>query len=261
VSSSQVANRFADAVYHAQLVEESMSFAVRELRGRSRRSLYRPRGRSLVAEIRHRTGDLYVLNEIVRHGEYRFPAEAERRLDALGRPPRVVDVGANIGLFGIEVFDRFPGATVTAFEPDPANASVHEDAVRANGLQGRWHVIRSCAGSANGTVRFAAGRHVGSRIDSSPGAISVPIADVFPYLQESDLVKMDIEGSEWPILADARLRELDALVVVLEYHQDGCPHPDAREAALRFLSDAGFATHEVGAQHRPDGTGVVWGWK
>src|SRR5437763_15091663 len=94
VTSLRAVNRFADAVYHAQRVDESIRFAVRELLRRPRPAPYRPRGRSRVALIRHRTADLYVLNEIVRHGEYRFPAEAERRLGALGRAPRVVDVGA-----------------------------------------------------------------------------------------------------------------------------------------------------------------------
>ena len=96
---------------------------------------------------------------------------------------------------------------------------------------------------------------------SAPNAISVPIVDVFAYLRQADLVKMDIEGSEWPILADARLGELDALVIVLEYHRDACPYPDAREAAVRFLADGGFTTYETDAPHRPDGTGVLWGWK
>jgi FkbM family methyltransferase len=259
--TSKAVNRFADAVYHAQLVDESFRFAVRELADRSQPSIYRPRERSLHATIRHRSGDLFVLNEIIRHGAYRFPQEALRRLEALSRPPRIVDAGANIGLFGIEVFDRFPEATVTAFEPDPANAAVHEYTIRVNRLDDRWTLIRSCAGTADGTVSFLAQGSVGSHVDTSPEAAPVAIVDLFPYLQQADLLKMDIEGSEWPILADARLRELDNLVFVFEYHQDACPHPDAHEAALRFVSDAGFTTYELDAPYQPDGTGLIWAWK
>lgn len=259
--STRAVNRFADAVYHAQLVEESFRFSAGELLDRSQRSIYRPRERSLEARIRHRTGDLYVLNEIVRHGAYDFPPEAVRRLRALDRPPRVVDVGANIGLFGIEVLDRFPAAIITAFEPDPTNAAVHEDTIRINGLEHRWKVIRSCAATADGTVMFEAQGGVGSHIGSSPQAICVPVVDLFPYLQRADLLKLDIEGSEWPILSDARLQELTELVLVFEYHREACPYPDARDAALRLLSIAGFVAHEIDAPYQPDGTGLVWAWK
>jgi FkbM family methyltransferase len=259
--SSKPVNRLANALYHAQLVDESMRFAARELLARSGPAVYRPRGRPLRAVIRHRTADLYVLNEIVRHGSYDLPTEAECRLDALGRPPRIVDVGANIGLFGIELFARFPEAVVTAFEPDPANAAVLEDVVRVNGLHRRWKVVRRCAGTANGVVGFAAHGHVGSRIEDSPDAIPVPIVDLFPYLEHADLLKMDIEGSEWSILSDERLGTLEQLVLVVEYHRHACPYPDPREAALQLLSNAGFTSREMHVPRQPEGTGIVWAWK
>ena len=48
-----------------------------------------------------------------------------------------------------------------------------------------------------------------------------PRVDVFPYLAAADLVKIDIEGSEWEILADARFAGIAARVLVLEYHPQG----------------------------------------
>jgi len=187
--------------------------------------------------------------------------EVARRLSTLRRPPRVLDVGANIGLFGIEVFNRFPEASVIAFEPDPANAAVHEHTIRLNRLDDRWMLIPSCAGTADGTVDFAAQGGVGSHIEASAEAIPVPVVDLFPYLRDGDLVKIDIEGSEWPILADARLRQLNNLVIVVEYHNDASPYPDAREAALRLLSAAGFTADEADVPHQPEGTGLIWAWK
>ena len=49
--------------------------------------------------------------------------------------------------------------------------------------------------------------------------------DVFPYLAESDFVKMDIEGSEWQLIADRRFADVPAAVLVVEWHSEGCPYP------------------------------------
>ena len=47
------------------------------------------------------------------------------------------------------------------------------------------------------------------------------MADVLGQIAEADLVKMDIEGGEWGILADPRIARQRALV--LEYHPRGLP--------------------------------------
>jgi hypothetical protein len=43
---------------------------------------------------------------------------------SLGRPIRVLDLGANIGLFGAWALGRFPVESILALKPDPENASV-----------------------------------------------------------------------------------------------------------------------------------------
>jgi hypothetical protein len=72
-------------------------------------------------------------------------------------------------------------------------------------------------------------------------------------------VKLDIEGSEWPILADSRFAELPARAAVLEYHPHMAPEPDAQAAARRLLESAGFATELI--FHDPEGHGMMWAWK
>lgn len=48
--------------------------------------------------------------------------------------------------------------------------------------------------------------------------MSVAAADVLPYLADTDLVKMDIEGGEWEILADPRLGARLHQALVLGHH-------------------------------------------
>jgi hypothetical protein len=80
---------------------------------------------------------------------------------------------------------------------------------------------------------------------------------VLPDLAESDLAKIDIEGSEWEILSDPRFGTVPAVIV--EYHPALCPGPDPRAEAMRLLEGAGYATEPV--FHYETGIGAVWGYK
>ena len=94
--------------------------------------------------------------------------------------------------------------------------------------------------TSNQTVLFGTGRHQFSRILSSPeaGAVEVPGLDIFPFLDDVDLLKMDIEGGEWSLLADPRFGA--ARAVVLEYHPMMCPGPDPRVLVKELLSARGY---------------------
>jgi hypothetical protein len=82
--------------------------------------------------------------------------------------------------------------------------------------------------------------------------------DVLPQLADADLVKIDIEGAEWPILADDRFRELKARLVVLEYHAECSPQPDPAAAAEQALVSAAYEVRHVG--RKPAfGAGLLWG--
>ena len=64
--------------------------------------------------------------------------------------------------------------------------------------------------------------------------------DVLPELENADLVKIDIEGAEWALLADPRFAGARPSVLVLEYHRDGSPHPNEAQAAEDALLSAGL---------------------
>jgi FkbM family methyltransferase len=241
----------------ASLVRERVRFARNELRRRPVSGVYRLRESGVAVVLRHHTGDIMVLDEIFSQREYEPPEPARRALDALFAPT-VVDLGANIGLFGAWALGRFPEATIVGVEADPANAAVHRRTIEANGLGLRWKLIEGFAGTESGVVRFAAGEHATSHADDREGAIDVPAVDVFPELRSADLVKIDVEGAEWELLADPRFERLRPQVVVLEYHEDGSPTEDPRQAAEQALRAAGLDVFH--AASKPQfGAGIVWG--
>jgi FkbM family methyltransferase len=240
----------------ASLVRERRRFVVGELRRRPTTAVYRLRESGIAVALRHHTGDVMVLDEIFSQREYEPPPEAAASLASLPATPRVVDLGANVGLFGAWALGRFPGASILAVEADPANAEIHRRTIEANGLGQRWELREGFASTAPGRVRFAAGEYATSHA-AEQGA-EVQALDVLAELADADLVKIDIEGAEWPILADPRFARVSAAVVVLEYHEDGCSEPNAAGAAERALRSAGLEV--VHASSKPQfGAGIVWG--
>ena len=49
--------------------------------------------------------------------------------------PRVLDLGANIGLFGVFMRGAYPGVHLTAIEPDPSNFALYSAAPRQNAVR------------------------------------------------------------------------------------------------------------------------------
>jgi FkbM family methyltransferase len=249
--------RVAQALMQATTVRSPIRFVYRELSGGRGPERYRLRRSGRPVFIRHNTEDPFVLGEIFYTGQYDVPEPVARLLEGVGRPPVVIDLGANIGLFGLWALDRFPGSQVTAFEPDASNAEVARLCIDASGLGGSWRLVEAAAAAHDGRVSFVSGEFSRSRIERD-GGHEVDAVDVFPYFEQADLAKIDIEGGEWEILDDRRFQELDLAALVLEFHPDQAPGPDPRAHALNALSAAGYETLVV-TEFGP-GHGMLWAW-
>jgi FkbM family methyltransferase len=239
------------------------TFVWREVRGGDPVRTWLLRDARLSVTVRSRTRDLDVLREIFVDQAYGPPPEIDAILSA-NEQPRIVDLGANIGLFGLWTLGRWPSALIHSFEPDPDNLAILERNVADARVGSRWTITRACAAPADGAVPFLAGQQPDSRVvygaQPASGASEVPAVDVFPHLQGADLVKIDIEGGEWPLLSDLRFRELTVPAVVLEYHPYNCPDPARSTETARFLLErAGYIVVET--DRHPLGTGTLWAWR
>jgi FkbM family methyltransferase len=245
-------------VLRARTVRPSLAFLARARARRGGAYAYRLRENGLRVVIRHGTGDEVTLGEVFHEHDYRPPPEIE---PCLAGVERIVDLGANVGLFGAFAAGRWPRAEIHAFEPDPANAAIHERAIALNALQRRWTLVRAAAGATDGNVAFVAGEVALSRLatEGEANTIEVPLHDVIDELADADLVKIDIEGGEWAILGDPRFRAAPPRALVLEYHPRFCPNGDPRGAAESALAAAGLTVRSV--WQRPDGHGMLWAWR
>ncbi len=240
----------------ARDVDRGARFALRELTGSRAAFSYGIENGAARVVVRHNSSDVWTLVEVVHLRSYDPPPAVHELLHSLGRPPRVLDLGANVGMFGALTLARDPHAVVRAYEPDPSNAAVHRRCMELNGSPSSWTLVQACAATSNGSVRFDAHGNDSSRVSDAAGTLEVEARDVVSEMARFDLVKMDIEGSEWDILADPRFG--GATAVVLEYHATRCPEADPEAAATRLLAEAGYETACV---FRRGEVGGLWAWR
>ncbi|HEX3979476.1 MAG TPA: FkbM family methyltransferase [Solirubrobacteraceae bacterium] len=242
-------------------VREPVRFAAAELFG--------PKGRLQVHQIedgcvvvRHRTRDIDVFDEIfVGNRGYEPPRAVAMRFR--DRPPaNVLDLGGNVGLFGVYALARWPAATITSVEPDVENLPLLGRCVEVNEAAARWKIIAACAASRPGAVAFSGGRFADSAIalDGEDVTGQVAAVDALELLRDADFAKIDIEGAEWDLLLDPRFAVSAPAVLVMEWHQRGCPMQDGYQAALDILRRAGY---DVEGEPSPVGHdyGTIWAWK
>jgi FkbM family methyltransferase len=245
----------------AATVRESPAFFAREVTRPSGIHCYHLRENGVEVALRHSAGDGATLAEVFHRHDYQPPPEVA---NAIGEPREILDLGANVGLFGAFAVSRWSRARIRGYEADPANVAVHERTIAANGLGARWSVVCAAAGAHDGEVELAAGRAMGSFVvapgtDPGVATIHVPIRDVLSEVSCTDLVKMDMEGGEWEILLDPRFRQSPPRAMVLEYHPHLCPDADPRAAAEQALAQAKLSTASI--WHSDDGYGMVWAWR
>jgi hypothetical protein len=94
--------------------------------------------------------------------------------------------------------------------------------------------------------------------DPAPDGVTVPARDLFTLTAGVDVLKLDIEGGEWSILADPRFSADLAPVIMLEHHPMNAPVGATPEASAETLLErAGYAAERTVTEF--EGAGILWG--
>jgi FkbM family methyltransferase len=190
---------------------------------------------------------------------YEFPWQESR-------PPRILDLGANIGLSVLYFAGRYPGARVVALEPDPDIFRVLERNVAASGFTGVELVPRAAWTEAARLAFWPDGAD-GGRLQPDPGDGGGPAsggprvarspveveAVSLPELlarERFDVVKMDIEGAEEAVVPACRGVLGGIRFAAIEYHSTA-GRPQALAAVLEALQANGFRIHAREAVANP----------
>lgn len=153
--------------------------------------------------------------------------------------PVIFDCGAHIGLASMFFKEHCPGARIHAYEADPAIAELCRANLTACGF-GDVEVTAAAVWTHDNGVRFAVSGDDSGHVAGS-GEHDVPSIRLRDVLTAApvDLLKLDIEGAEFDVLADCgdALRNVQRLIV--EIHAFGYAN-DRVGTLLHIIETCGF---------------------
>jgi len=158
--------------------------------------------------------------------------------------PRILDCGANVGLASMYFKREYPNASITAFEADPAIAEICRRNL-ATLPAPSVDVHAAAVWTSCGTVEFICeGSDSGAIASLEPSVngrhATVPAIRLADWLTERiDLLKVDIEGAELPVLEDCIDHLHCVQNIALDVHEFD---PSCRQTGRLFavLTKAGF---------------------
>jgi FkbM family methyltransferase len=187
----------------------------------------------------------------------------------------IVDVGGGIGDYTLFAASAAPHGRVFAFEPFPGSFALLQENLAANhaaNVQAFPEAIWAQAGALKiDSTLGEPGQFVSRTVDDdgrSPTAgeqstqvPSISMADAFARLEipRCDLMKIDCEGAEYPILFNTPDEVLGRVErIVMEYHDSITRYTHGDMQA--FLDSKGFAVRAVQNFVHPD-LGYLYAWR
>jgi FkbM family methyltransferase len=157
---------------------------------------------------------------------------------------RLLDLGANVGMATAWFAQRYPGWQCTCVEPDPANAVLLQRNLSGKGLA--VQLLQAAVATESGTQWIAASPAgaLNKTFDQPGHDQMVERVAIEELLQQPwSLVKMDIEGAEWPILE--RIIHTGSFTAspywVMELHQPE-QHAHTLQALQQAFAAKGYTT-------------------
>lgn len=211
--------------------------------------------------IRRFDTDMAVLRQVFVDRQYdldRFPqgrVVRARYEDTLrrGKTPLIIDAGAHAGFASRFFAEAYPLARILAVEPDPRNAAM----CRANVASlPRVEVIEAAIGSRPGHVAVARneGESWGVRtVRADQGPPIVTVAELRSRVADGELliVKVDIEGFESDLFAEATEWVADTAALIVEPHDWMLPGAGSSQPMQRLMA-------QHGRELLVSGESVVW---
>ncbi|MDQ6666360.1 MAG: FkbM family methyltransferase [Acidobacteriota bacterium] len=203
--------------------------------------------------------DIETLWQVYFHGVYEV-----RSTDRV-----VIDAGANIGLFSCWAARVARQSTIYALEPAPETFERLTQHIATNGLTNRVKCFQAAVAGRPGRLTMSTSSSASQMFrllaptEKVPeSAVDVEVLTLHDFFEKVladsqaariDLLKMDIEGSEYETLLSDRLEIVDRIQV--EYHATEASSVYSRAKLMQHLEGCGFRL----TRHRGDvDYGMLW---
>lgn len=170
--------------------------------------------------------DTHVGMYLINNGVFE-PLETQEMLNSIEDKDTIFDIGANFGYYTLLLSKKSPNGRVYSFEPDISNNDLLLDNVSLNSLN-NIQIEKIALSDREGKVSFMSSRvHRGkSQISTGKKAsYEVPVTTLDTYckrnnIPEIHLIKLDVEGSEIPILrgGNSIIAKSSNLTLFIEYN-------------------------------------------
>lgn len=135
--------------------------------------------------------------------------------------PRIIDIGAHIGLVSVFLAKYYPTSTVESYEPNPDNYSHLVKNIKANRLRNVKTHHAAVTGDGRGVIIQTVSDNSGQYSIYKNGGKKVHSVSIAKLLNKPiDLLKIDCEGAEYEIfdaLTDEQIKSIGAIRG--EFHQ------------------------------------------
>lgn len=158
-----------------------------------------------------------------------FAGETYRPIPYLRDVRLIVDIGANIGAASVFLHTQYPAARIVAIEPSSAAfALLRQNAAPFPQIEPKQTALYDKKASLPlraGRMDSVTNSFGVSVLTNEKGGESLELEDAAGFflregLQNADIVKLDTEGCEWPILTSLRPWLGQFRVIYLEYHSE-----------------------------------------
>ncbi|NTV31409.1 FkbM family methyltransferase [candidate division WWE3 bacterium] len=211
-------------------------------------------------EARNHTSDMGETVNILSGKEYN---EIDRYSKILNHPLIIIDAGANIGLFTLFIAHKYTLITSYLIEPDAENVNQLRTNLELNHLTDRVHIFENALYMQTKKVSFNSNAdHYSKHViyddesnTSTVDGISFVDFDSQCALESIDILKLDIEGSEWDLLTPENYAVFNkAALIIIEYHLDKNP----RKLEISDISNYFEKDYEIYHQKKDERIGLIY---
>lgn len=161
--------------------------------------------------------------------------------------PIIIDCGANMGLSVLYFSKKYPKAEIITFEPDENVLPFLEKNLQSQNLN-NVKLNKKAVWTEEAELKFYTDNGLGGRIEKeymnqTPKIIkSLRLRDFLQSVTPIDMLKIDIEGSEYKVIQDCEDVLFNVNHIFIEYHSI-CDEEQHLEDILNIVKRQGFRYH------------------